>query len=575
MAKKLIIRGGFLFLLLIFLPNKAVLANNHEPCLQNVYEERLPRPSGYITNDGKAGKYDYTGLPDPKDIIHVCVNGQFLKTEVPVQVEKGTSLVPMSAFLNKIQAKINWDKNSSTASANLANKTIQIQVNNTYAKVNGKKVKMDVPARLIKGRVFIPLRFVSEQLDTQVIWNPDTRVIKLLTHPEIAVQILKTYGTQNNTADYNYGNFFKVSDRYLLKNNNYIYLLENRGTQLFIQQFSLSFKKIKEFTINKELAIFGGAHAGDDGNFYIIFGQYNGTESNDIPVYRIVKYNKEWNKVKQLDIKDVHVKQPFDASNLTMDSYNNQLIIHSARLRYKSEDGLNHQSNISFHVNTNEMTLINNVTPFPKNHVSHSFATYVQFDKERIVYADHGDAFPRAIVLQAEENGEITKSIGVLSFPGKIGDNYTGANLGGLETSTNNYLLVGASGPVDNKYFDDEKAKNIFVSIVPKNAESTEETRFKWVTNYAPSQKRLISETHIVKVNDNKYVLLWSEYVSGTEFLYYSVIDGNGNTIAKPKRLEGVPSPGNLQPLLVHNTIIWYNANYYMNQIELIKLRIN
>lgn len=384
MAKKFIIGILFIFVMSMVNPLDFVGASDFEPCLDDVYNERLPRPSGAITPDGKFIEYDYTGLPDPEDIIFACVNGELLKTDVPVQTEKDYSLVPMRSLLTKLNASIEWDHKSQTVTAKLADKTIKIQVNNTVATVNGKGVKLDIPARLKQGRVFIPLRFVSEQLGSQVIWQPDQRIIKIFTYPEITVQGLEAYGVQSYTDDYNYGNYHQTSERYLLKNDSNIYLLEDRHEEkLYIQQFDSNFKKVSAFTLKKGLDQFGGAHIGDDGHIYIIYGQRNQEESDEKTVYQVVKYDKAWNKVKHLDIKNVHVTIPFHASNLTMDSQNNQLIIHSARERYTASDGLNHQSNISFLINTNDMTLINEVPPFPNNHVSHSFATYVRFDNER------------------------------------------------------------------------------------------------------------------------------------------------------------------------------------------------
>ncbi|MDR0469107.1 MAG: copper amine oxidase N-terminal domain-containing protein [Peptococcaceae bacterium] len=38
---------------------------------------------------------------------------------------------------------------------------------------------MDVPAMIINDRTMVPLRYVSEMLGCEVVWNPDTRSINI------------------------------------------------------------------------------------------------------------------------------------------------------------------------------------------------------------------------------------------------------------------------------------------------------------------------------------------------------------------------------------------------------------
>ena len=52
-------------------------------------------------------------------------------------------------------------------------KDIVLKINDTYATVNGEKVKMEVPAKIINDRTVVPLRFVGESLDMEVGWYPE------------------------------------------------------------------------------------------------------------------------------------------------------------------------------------------------------------------------------------------------------------------------------------------------------------------------------------------------------------------------------------------------------------------
>jgi len=51
---------------------------------------------------------------------------------------------------------------------------VVLQIGNTSAFVNSESVALDVPAKVINDRTFVPLRFVMESLNANVDWDPDT-----------------------------------------------------------------------------------------------------------------------------------------------------------------------------------------------------------------------------------------------------------------------------------------------------------------------------------------------------------------------------------------------------------------
>ncbi|GIQ71353.1 copper amine oxidase N-terminal domain-containing protein [Xylanibacillus composti] len=534
-----------------------------EDCYKRAHEERMPRPTGYIGANGTFETYDYSHLPDPQDLIFVCINHTFLPTDVPVEVENGSSLIPMRALVEALGGDVMWEEATNTVTVELDGNVLKLIVNDPVAMVNGNAVSMTVPARKMQGRVYIPLRFVSDQLGRSVLWQPQNRIIKVYGYPEISGQFVHMQAN-NSTDDYNYGNFFSTSRRYLLEQNGDVHVLEQYGGELHIKIFSSSFVKQGERKLPNELPLFGGAHAGEDGNFYVVYAQTNLEESNTLPVYRIVKYDKDWNKLDHADIQDVHVTKPLNASNLTMDSHNGKLVVYTGRERYLADDGLNHQSNIPIHIRMEDMAVLYKGGQWPRNHVSHSFATYVRMDGDRIVYADHGDAYPRSIVLQVEESERMTKEIDLIKFPGEIGDNYTGAHLGGLEVAENHYLVVGSHMAPEYLYRPGG-SKNVFLASVPKGAENTSDVQITYLTNHSASSDVSVTETHLVKVNDNRFVVLWRES-GGGHHVYYTVIDGTGKAAGEPKKLDGIPSPGHLTPLVLGDTLVWYHYDPYYSK---------
>ena len=160
---------------------------------------------------------------------------------------------------------------------------------------------------------------------------------------------------------------------------------------------------ISEKVIDFELPIFGAFYHGEQYN-YIAFGQENREENNAKEVIRIVRYDKNFNRIDSVSITggDSFTIIPFAFACGRMSEHGNELVLHTSRQRYITSDGLNHQSQLTIIVDTQTMTVTNDLGQFQANHVSHSFDQYVQFDGNDHVLIDHGDGYPRSIVLNKE-----------------------------------------------------------------------------------------------------------------------------------------------------------------------------
>lgn len=85
----------------------------------------------------------------------------------PVQVS-GRVLVPLRGVLERIGATVVWSASSKTVTARRGSVSLELPVGQRAAVVNGKSVKLDVPAMMMRGTVMVPLRFVSESLGVSV-----------------------------------------------------------------------------------------------------------------------------------------------------------------------------------------------------------------------------------------------------------------------------------------------------------------------------------------------------------------------------------------------------------------------
>jgi hypothetical protein len=95
----------------------------------------------------------------------VTVNGQAVHFDAigPVQVS-GRVLVPLRNVLDRAGAKVRWSPDSKILYARRGGMTLELPLGQPTAKVNGRSVRMEVPAMMMRGTIMVPLRFVTESL---------------------------------------------------------------------------------------------------------------------------------------------------------------------------------------------------------------------------------------------------------------------------------------------------------------------------------------------------------------------------------------------------------------------------
>lgn len=108
----------------------------------------------------------------------VILDGRELSFDVPPAVENGRTLVPLRSIFEALGASVQWDATTQTVTATKGDVAIHLVIGG-QAKRNGVPVALDVPAKVIDGRTMVPLRFVSEAMGADVVWNGDTQTITI------------------------------------------------------------------------------------------------------------------------------------------------------------------------------------------------------------------------------------------------------------------------------------------------------------------------------------------------------------------------------------------------------------
>jgi uncharacterized protein YraI len=118
-------------------------------------------------------------LVNQNAVLSIYVNGIKQSYDPSPLIENGRVLVPLRAIFETLGAKVNWDAHTRTASATKGNMSIRLQVDSKMALKNDEWIQLDAPPQIKKGRMMVPLRFVSETLGAKVEWDDKNRTVTI------------------------------------------------------------------------------------------------------------------------------------------------------------------------------------------------------------------------------------------------------------------------------------------------------------------------------------------------------------------------------------------------------------
>ena len=348
--------------------------------------------------------------------------------------------------------------------------------------------------------------------------------------------------------------------------------------KLLVEYYSSDFEPLSTKLIDNELPIFGAFY--DSGNnYYVLSGQENPKQNDSLEVFRITKYDKNWNKIKSCGLYGANTTVPFDAGSARMTHSGDHLLVRTCHEMYKSSDGNNHQANVTIEVDMPSMTITDSYTGIMNvdyGYVSHSFNQFIKTDGTHIVALDHGDAHPRSAVL-VKYNSDFTtgkffpsyfdkvSNIDVVTYPEYTAGhyNYTGAAIGGFDVSSSSYIV--AQSTVDLDYINTSKTRNVYVSAVSKDLSIN---KLNKITSYAEGTDSA-SAPQLVKINDNSFLLLWSRdtKVSCVKLNADGTVNGSIHTFES--------SLSDCQPVIKNGRAVWYvydKNNVTFNSLNLSNL---
>lgn len=140
---------------------------------------------------------------------YLVVNGEHIKTDVDPFIENGRTLVPIRFISENLDCTVDWNQEEKVVTVTANNpKTYKVKLivdangetkgqteevdrdvmkmeltaGSDVAKLYDKddkvtEKKLDVAAKIVKGRTFVPVRFITETMGVAVDWDKENRVV--------------------------------------------------------------------------------------------------------------------------------------------------------------------------------------------------------------------------------------------------------------------------------------------------------------------------------------------------------------------------------------------------------------
>lgn len=141
---------------------------------------------------GSALVRDTTGSADgvPPELnvqqgIKFIINGTIVQPGVEPFIDKGTTFIPLRGVLEELGASVTWKAGEQVVAIHAGHISIELPIGSDAAKITKtanetaveEYLSLDAPARIVRDRTFIPVRFVAEALGFEVEWIAETETI--------------------------------------------------------------------------------------------------------------------------------------------------------------------------------------------------------------------------------------------------------------------------------------------------------------------------------------------------------------------------------------------------------------
>lgn len=198
----------------------------------------------------------------PSITITVDGNSVDISDAPPYSTNSNRIMVPLRFISEALNTTIVWDSNRKEVRVSSDQLSIVLPLNSYLVSVNGKNTTMDAKAEILNNHVMVPLRFISENIGANVIWDQPTQqaLIESKTYQNLDDYTLLIYlnGTDlESTLDEDTGKLFGAASLDLkemmsLGSNAGVNVIVETGGTLKWQLKDINPEKNQRFFVDKD-----------------------------------------------------------------------------------------------------------------------------------------------------------------------------------------------------------------------------------------------------------------------------------------------------------------------------------
>lgn len=114
-----------------------------------------------------------------EEVISVYIDNEKIEFASPPMIKEERTLVPMREIFERLGFEVEWNQEEKSVIGTKGGTRIKMQIDQNIATKNGKEFFLEMPPVLIESRVMVPLRFVAESTEAEVIWNQKSRSVNI------------------------------------------------------------------------------------------------------------------------------------------------------------------------------------------------------------------------------------------------------------------------------------------------------------------------------------------------------------------------------------------------------------
>ena len=132
--------------------------------------------------------------------ISVCVDGKYVSFDTSPIRDGSRVLVPMRAIFENLGASVSYKDSEKKITAVKDDTTIILVLGSNIALINGKEEILDVPAKAISGKTYVPLRFVGQALGYPVEYESSSQTVYIGKKPDRPAYVTRTQTVNNRSV---------------------------------------------------------------------------------------------------------------------------------------------------------------------------------------------------------------------------------------------------------------------------------------------------------------------------------------------------------------------------------------